>query len=312
LTCAKMMSTANFLCSRILLPPLSLYLRWCPWEAGRWRLLKRVLPWSRSLVMDRGPKTLMTRHGFRLRIELNDWLGRNLYISGEHETSTSLVIESLLGPGETFVDVGANVGFFSVLAGRSVGPAGKVYAFEPVDDVRDRLIENILLNELSNVIVRPEALSDREDSVEIYVGPRNHRGLSSLRPLKNDSGGVQEVKTTPLDRFLPEGERVAMVKVDVEGAEFLAVTGMRDCLARDKPDLIIEVTDSYLRRFGHTAEMLCSLLAELGYRMYAIDHAGLVPIVDARAQGLPEQFNALFTTRSCLPAPLVVREQWQG
>src|SRR5262249_11250838 len=155
------------------------------------------------------------------------------------------------------------------------------------------LLGNVALNRAANVVVRGEALADAPGEATFFLGPQNHRGTSSLRALPANSGEIR-VRKARLDDLLPLGTRVHLVKIDVEGAEYLVLRGMEACLRRDQPDLIVEVTDEYLRGLGHSAEGLCEFLFGLGYRMYIIDHPGLRPVAAARDIP-PGQYNALFT-----------------
>jgi FkbM family methyltransferase len=236
-----------------------------------------------------------------MRLNLEDWLGRHVFVTGEYEPPTSAVLKALLRPGDVFVDVGANVGYFSLLAARRVGPTGQVVAFEPVALTRGQLAENVQLNRLGSVTVRGEALSDQAGEVEFFVGPTDHRGTSSLRPLAASSERIR-VRTVRLDDLELPGP-VRVVKIDVEGAELLALRGMADTLRQDHPDLIVEVTDSFLRTMGHSVNALCEFVGGLGYRMYVIDHNGLKPLDPLRGD-FPGQFNALFTHRPELSSDL--------
>jgi FkbM family methyltransferase len=289
--------------TRLMLPPLAACIRRFPTERGRWRLVPLALRWSQSALPDRYCR-VRTRDGFLLRVHLGDWLGRHVYVTGEYEPATKEVIKALLSPGDTAVDVGANVGYFTLLASSRVGPAGRVYAFEPAPPTRQDLEWNVRLNQAANVVVRAEALADKAGETTFCLGPRDHRGTSSLRSLADGTERLT-VATARLDDLLPDGCRVNLIKIDVEGAEYLALLGMRECLKRDHPDLVIEVTDSFLREMGHSAEQLCAELFGLGYNMYIIDHRGLQPV---RSPALVPagQHNALFTTRQGLPAPLRV------
>jgi hypothetical protein len=93
-------------------------------------------------------------------------------------------------------------------------------------------------------------------------------------------------------------EPIALIKIDVEGAEMAALHGMSGCLARDEPDVILEVTDQYLRALGSSAESLVRFLADLGYSMYQIGANSLARIDrPADLTRCPPQFNALFTKK---------------
>lgn len=281
---------------------VSLSLRRCPVEGVRWRLV----PWGLRLAQSLPPdtvRTVTTRDRFRMRVRLGDWLGRHVYVRGEYEPATAQVFKALLRPGDTFIDVGANAGYFSLLASKCVGPAGRVWSFEPVPVTREELLANLRLNDASNVRVFDQALSNAAGTATFSVGPADHRGTSSLRSLDEGSATLT-VETARLDDLLG-GQKVDCLKIDVEGAEQLVLQGMADCLKRDRPDLVLEVTDEYLRPLGGSAEGLCRALGEAGYRMYRIDHEGLVPFEPAAATE-KSQYNALFTARETLPPGLAL------
>jgi FkbM family methyltransferase len=289
---------------------LAMLLRWLPWEGPRWRLIPVTLRWARSHLPADAVREVSTRHGFRMRVCLGDWLGRHVFVRGEYEPGTSLVVKALLQPGDTFVDVGANVGYFTLLGSRTVGPTGHVYAFEPVPATRSDLATNLRLNDATNVTVFEHALSNSPGQATFSVGPVDHRGTSSLRSLTNSTEQIT-VATARLDDLLSVQGKVSLIKIDVEGAELLVLEGMTTCLGRDRPDLIIEVTDPYLKALGHSATQLSTMLADLGYRMYLIDHKGLVPLGPTQAGDL-SQYNALFTMREQLPEAIPVQKPLTG
>lgn len=277
--------------------------RHTPTERGRWRLAKVAASAARKLAAPRGERRLRTRHGFRMAVNLSDWLGRHLYAVGEYEAATTHVIGTLCEPGATVIDVGANAGYFTMLASQRVGNRGQVYAFEPVQINRLRVQENMLLNRTSNVTLRSEAASSRKGTTTFFTGPVDHRGLSSLRPLRNASESF-EVQTVRLDDFVPTDRRVSLVKIDVEGAEQHVLSGMLGIMRRDAPDVVLEVTDDFLQTMGHSALSLVGMMLAQGYRGYAIEHERLLPFDFSNIPG--KQFNALFTQRESLPAALEV------
>src|SRR5262249_41087030 len=183
---------------------------------------------SESAFADQRSRIVFAGAGFRLRIKPQDWLGRHVYVTGEYEPATSRVIEALLRPGDTFLDIGANIGYFTLLASRRVGKAGLVFAFEPVPQTRENLLRNVRLNCATNVVVREEAVADSTGEDSFFLGPPDHSGISSLRSLLNASG-VLKIRKTRLDDLLPPGTRVDLIKIDIEGAEYHALRGMREC-----------------------------------------------------------------------------------
>lgn len=284
--------------SRLALASASCYLRRSPVPYGRWRLIKQFLPSLRKTGKNLGERVVRTRYGFLYKADLGDWLGQYVYLTGVYEPPTARVIAELLRPGDSFVDVGANSGFFTLLASHRVGPTGRVSSFEPVPSMRKRLLDNVALNAMSNISVHDVAVSNAEGVLPLFEGPEGHKGISSLRHIDNSAATI-EVKTVPLDTFRDTVSTVRLVKVDVEGAEQLVLEGMANILKEDRPYIVIEITDDYLQAFGHGAIRLANYLTEMGYRMYAIRTEGLVPMrADEAADD--NQFNALF---ACVPVP---------
>lgn len=277
---------------RLSLATASCYLRRAPKPYGRWRLIEHFLPSLRKNGKQLGECVVRTRYGFKYKADMGDWLGQYVYLTGIYEPPTARVIADLLAPGNTFIDIGANSGFFTLLASRRVGPDGCVISFEPVPSMRKRLLENIALNDMRNVQVHDAAISNLEGVLPLFEGPEGHKGISSLRHI-DDSTATIEVKTLPLDTFESALASVNLVKIDVEGAEQLVLEGMTAILNKHHPYIVIEITDEYLRAFGHKATQLAGELIAKGYRMYAIQPEGLITMQAGQAADVG-QFNALF------------------
>lgn len=176
--------------------------------------------------------------------------GKTWFERGGYEPLTVDLFAAVLRPGATFVDVGANHGYFTVLAAKLVGSAGRVEAFEPNPTVADALARVLALNDLSGqVAVHRVALSDREGHADFYpsVSPVND-GLSSL--LVSDAalehGVLRRDRTVrvPTETFDAFAERVGLgrvdlLKIDVEGAEALVLGGMARTLAERPPRRIV-------------------------------------------------------------------------
>jgi len=285
---------------------VSAYLRTFRCTMSRWRLVAYAIRQTRTYGHMLGSATVGTHHGFKMDLDLRDWVDQHIYATGDYEDYTGKTILGLIGPGDAVADIGANVGFFTLLMARGVGPGGKVVAFEPAPTTRVRLLRNIALNRLANVEVREEAVADAEGEATFYSGPVKHSGVASLRA-HGESDGSYKVRTSRLESCVPPGFRLRLIKMDVEGAEYRALVGMRNLLDRDGPDVIVEVSAHFLRDMGTSAQALIDFLLRLGYRMYWIDWNGLV-MQSGWHEHLPQQFNALFTRRPALPEGLVVKK----
>ena len=183
------------------------------------------------------------------------------------------VFVSLLREGMTVMDVGANLGLYSLLASRAVGPSGKVYAFEPVPEIFTRLKEHIVLNNATNVIPVPIALSDEKGTVKMSV----MRGESSF--FRHLSEKFVEVQVERLDDFVErEGiERVDAIKIDVEGAELKVIRGADKTIRRYKPILMVEIQAATLQAAGTTPEELFETIVGYGYNAFVVCHGKAIP-----------------------------------
>lgn len=174
-------------------------------------------------------------------------------------------VAGLLRPGDAFIDCGANDGLFTVAGSRAVGPSGLVVAFEPAPRLRANLERNLALNALAQAAVLPHAVSDQPGEASFVVTPGGG-GHSSFAPAIE--GETITVPTVALDAVLPlvGAKRVALVKMDVEGAEVAALRGAGTLLNEHRPLLFVEVEDAHLRRQRSSADELRQLLADHGYR----------------------------------------------
>jgi len=163
-------------------------------------------------------------------------------------------IQSSLHPGETFLDVGANVGFFSMCGCRAVGATGTVFAFEPSAVNRAFLNYHRRINRLRQIRIREEAVANHDDTAQLYLLNDGDSGSNSLtfdRPnLPRLRGEVPKVATTKcikLDTFCDQEQVVpAAIKIDVEGAELLVLQGASKTITRHRPTIILAVHPEWL------------------------------------------------------------------
>jgi FkbM family methyltransferase len=171
------------------------------------------------------------------------------------------------------VDVGANIGCYSLLAARHLGPTGKVLAFEPGAGNVDLLTRSAVVNRFANIEDHPLAVAEKSGQVSFSMDDSNG-GIN--RGTIGES--AEWVRAVTLDDFLPADLRVDLVKIDIEGSEGLAIQGMRALLRRDRPVLFTEFTPGALPRFsGLSGEEYLDLLRQPGYQLRVIRHDGTLP-----------------------------------
>lgn len=233
-------------------------------RAGPQRWLRRLVP---------QPVLISLAH-FRMYVELDDWaVGARIAVKRSYEPYITRLMRPLLQPGMVMVDVGANIGYYSLLAAERVGPSGKVLAFEPGARSVMLLEQSARANKFSCIQTHQMAVADQNGELFFTMDDSNggiHRG--------EVDASAERVRAVALDDYLSAEPRVDLVKVDVEGAEGLAVRGMAQLLRRHRPVLFCEFTPAALPvRSGITAEAYLDLLREIGYQLRPIPHTAEPP-----------------------------------
>lgn len=216
---------------------LRLYSRVAPTERGTFRLVRMT---RRLRPRDRWKNIFWTSDRLGMDLDLATYPDCCMAF-GLYELSTARLIKRLLGPGDHFVDGGANIGYFTMIAAKRVGPTGRVDAFEPQPDNHARLLTNLRRNGLADAVnVHNLALLDRSDSIEIHSSREqgiNH-GSASIFVEEGSQTYASKVKGERMDQVLA-GTQPRLIKLDIEGAETLAVEGMKGLLDHPKPPTVI-------------------------------------------------------------------------
>lgn len=194
---------------------------------------------------------------------------------------------SMLGPGMTFIDVGANVGIFSIPAAQKV-QNGQVFAFEPSHWTHQRLVKNAEINKLTNVHAVCSAVGDYNGEAVLQINVPGKDGLNTIgKPSHWDSDVVAEerVPITTLDDFvrLNAVSHVDVIKIDTEGAELLVLRGARDLLAKPNAPLILYEGGFLSKGFDYHPVESMWLLQQHGYSFFVINQASgkiSIPVAD--------------------------------
>lgn len=217
--------------------------------------------------------------GLDMLVVPGEQISQVVFVTGVYEPCTTAVLRRLLGEGDTFVDVGANVGLFTMLASRWVGPTGRVLAFEPSEREFTRLQQHVERNALHNVQAVRLAIGDQNGTALLHVAAAQHSGLNTLEDHFVYTA-VQEAytETVPIARLddlvaLQDVGKVDVMKVDVEGGEHHVIAGAHQTIARDRPSVILEVV-STASDSGHAGRSsIEAFFASLGYGFAVVDGA---------------------------------------
>ena len=213
------------------------------------------------------------------------------------EATTAPVFYRLARRARTVLDIGAYVGYYTVIAA-AANPSSSVHAFEPLAPIRERLQKHVELNHLGNVRVVGKAVGAAPGSAEFYHtdpgGLPTSSSLSSAFMNEAVPVGLQSstVEVVAIDDYVREQQlsKVDLVKIDTETTEGEVLRGMRKTLERDRPDLICEVLP-----FRDTAHTIEEKLKPFGYRFYHLTERG--PVLHEHLQPSLQAMNYLFSVR---------------
>lgn len=251
---------------------------------------------------------LLPRNGFHqvlgltMNLRMTDYIDRSIYFDS-YEFLVRKVICRNLDPGDTFVDVGANIGYYTLLAARRVGETGKVFAVEASPEVLLRLRENIEANKLTNVSIVPYAVGERDGECEIYIPESQTHGVASLRDQGYGPTHVAKIEMRCLDDLLDQASRIDFVKIDIEGAELGALKGMARIITNHRPLILVEIVPKFLQNFGHSSVELVDfvLRANPGYRVWHVQEHKIVEYPSQTLRGLGDRIWGNFVFSEARP-----------
>lgn len=202
-------------------------------------------------------------------------LGWNVVMFGTYEPELRGIIRTVLSNGSVAVDVGANVGWHTLLMAARVGEAGLVVAVEPNPSVRRRLEAHLKLNRLSQVRVVPCALGDHQGTTSFWGPPAESPSAGDGHLISGTPGEEQsviQVEIRRLDAVLaePPVSRLDLIKIDVEGFEWPVLKGGAETIARFRPQIVFEFDKEYFVRGGGTTDQVEEFFEKHRYRLFAI------------------------------------------
>ncbi|MFJ9381447.1 FkbM family methyltransferase [Streptomyces sp. NPDC101455] len=294
---------------------LRAYVRHAPGTAGKRLLLDRYL----NDALTRRPHTALarTRTGDRFPVTTSDVIQRYLYLFGVWEPNLTAWLSRRLRPGETFVDVGANIGYYTLLASRLVGPTGRVISIEASPAFHQALTSAARDNGCHNIRSANTAVSATAETLTFYLEHSTNLGgtTAALRPRTVESSFQMDALPLPQVLQGDELDRARVIKVDVEGAEASLMHGLAPALdrLRDDAELVIEVTPRLLSKQGQDVEEVLAPLREHGFHLYKLTNdyaAGSYPTAQRRPaapvrwdQSITEMSDLIFSRTNAATLP---------
>lgn len=244
--------------------------------AGRYRAIKHLCRRPGAAFLMRLPKEL---GGYSFHCDLRDSISRDVCFTGRYEPQETALVKSILRPGMTFVDVGANWGYFTLFAASLVGPRGQVLSLEPDPRLFPILKENVIRAGLDQVTALQVAAANAPGTLSLagYDEAGDNFGLSRIVADSTQQRTFQ-VSADSLDHLLDDHQidSVDLMKMDIEGAEVFAIDGLAQSLASGRiKRLLLELHPAELKEHRSSADEVMTMLIAAGYKAWTIDHSPL-------------------------------------
>jgi FkbM family methyltransferase len=237
------------------------------------RTLVRLISWRARCLLQSEIVIKLRRWNLKMSLPTRPRvMGEYIYPFRENYEPELAYLEEALSPGGVFLDVGANIGIYTLVASRIVGGTGRVVAFEPSNQSFPGLQRNVALNSLTNVIALRTALGEKVGRTRLYhaLDPV----ANSLRGDPSWGGESEEISIETLDHVIEQVSirRVHVIKIDAEGSEELVLRGARQILTAMRPLVIFEVNPEVCARLGLSPTGAREFLENLGYKFRVLQN----------------------------------------
>ena len=240
------------------------------WTGFSYKCLDKtfILPWHNGIKILAYPKVMTCR---------------SLFVTGYYEPNEFCFLKTFLKPGMVFIDIGANIGLYTLFASKLVNNNGTVLAIEPSEREIQRLRENVKLNKSQNIRLRQVAISNSCAKRELLIAEEEHSGHNTFGVFTYAGVQIhqkQPVNTETLDEVVQNEllSRVDAIKIDVEGHELFVLEGAKETLSKFCPILLVEISDGALVHQGCSSLQVLKFLLQLGYRIYLFSRQTGLPV----------------------------------
>jgi FkbM family methyltransferase len=200
------------------------------------------------------------------------WLDKKKYIdnliieNGVFEDWGTKAVKKLINKNDTVLDVGANIGYYSVIFSKLVGQTGKVYSFEPLAEYNKILKQNLEVNNIQNCEVINYGLSNLEQELSIYVNDSS----ATIHAVNDDFERIEKIRLITLDKFVYDNniKKIDFIKIDVDGHEPAVLEGACKVIKNLKPIVLLEISHLHYLKYGITVWDFYSMLKKKGLYIY--------------------------------------------
>lgn len=241
------------------------------------RFVKNSFRLVNSLAMSRLKESRIEINGQIMYIDEKDSLG--LSFNGFFEPKETEVVKKEIKKNDVVIDIGANIGYYTLIFAQLVGPKGKVVAFEPDPANFELLKKNVLVNKYENVILENKAVSNKNGNLKLFLSTKNN-GMHRTYPSKWCNESI-EINSIRLENYFSNEEKIDFVKLDIEGAEYDALMGMKSIIKNNKELVVFtEFVPSSLEEHGTNPEDVLDFFLNEEFKIFRInDDTGIKEII---------------------------------
>jgi FkbM family methyltransferase len=257
------------------------------------RGLKYFLKAANSLgIANRTYKKRLPENFFML-LNPTEHIQQQLFWYGYYEKEVGALLKEIVRPDDVFLDLGANIGYFSLLIA-SNSSSVRIISFEPVKDLFQDMNDNISLNNIRNISTINATVGEMNVEKELFVSASDNSGMSSFHQPENYSGKKERVKVVAIDDWFKTSglSKIDIIKLDIEGSELAALKGMKEVLQKQRPVLIVEVNPETLSMFNLKTSDIYDYLKQLNFKGFLILKNGLLEHLSQ--PDITETANVLF------------------
>jgi FkbM family methyltransferase len=206
---------------------------------------------------------------------MSDFFQRRIYYFGSHERKTEDLVYKLTSRGGNVLDVGANIGVYTMLAAKRSGVSGKVISLEPVPQVFEQLSGGVRLNGYTNVLVYNVAAWEQNRVLKMFCSEAENLGSYGV-DIKEEEKSAISIQAVRIDDLVVQIglQAIDLIKIDVEGAELPVLKGAIETLRRHRPILVLEIDPNLMSRYDYNVGDIWTYLKALSYECYAVGESG--------------------------------------
>jgi FkbM family methyltransferase len=237
-------------------------------------ILHQVVDQHSRKFAEKDPLVRQVYQGNKILCNLNDHVQSRIYFFGAYEPIEAHLFLNLIEPESHVVDAGANIGFYSLLAASQVGERGQVHSFEPVPFNYNQLLKNIEMSQKQNITVHKLGLWNQDETLTFSLDQsmNNNHGSFTAGPVGQTHNQV-ECPVTRLDRLLQEGtiKKVDLVKMDIEGAELMALQGALNTIDQFESSFLMEINQGACQAMGYESTQIDEIFLKRGYKIFLVN-----------------------------------------